>query len=180
MAAPTKVNNPNVEVLINHKQSELPSENTLETPGRPNKRRNPESPEDLPATSKQQTRQTRHRSTSVGGKGRCSSISALMLASTELFIESVIDSLILSDKMGMILSRTSGLVSASITCTVIGFFLHWSFFGTLKQTLKEQQKRIDEQKEMISNQAHLVVQRIQEEQHLKSSLKEKVQELDSL
>ena len=56
MAAPTKVNNPNVEVLINHKQSELPSENTLETPGRPNKRRTPESPEDLPATSKQQTR----------------------------------------------------------------------------------------------------------------------------
>ena len=35
MAAPTKVNNPNVEVLINHKQSELPSENTLETPDRP-------------------------------------------------------------------------------------------------------------------------------------------------
>ena len=45
-----------------------------------------------------------------------------MLASTELFIESVIDSLILSDKMGMILAKTSGLVSASITCTVIGLF----------------------------------------------------------
>jgi hypothetical protein len=69
MAALAKVNNPNVEVLINHKQSELPSENTLETPGRPNKRRTPESPKDLPATSKQQTRQTRHRSTSVGEKG---------------------------------------------------------------------------------------------------------------
>jgi regulatory protein YycI of two-component signal transduction system YycFG len=38
----------------------------------------------------------------------------------------------------------------------------------LKQTLKEQQKRIDEQKEMISKQAHLAVQSIQEEQHLKS------------
>jgi septal ring factor EnvC (AmiA/AmiB activator) len=50
----------------------------------------------------------------------------------------------------------------------------------LKQTLKEQQKRIDEQKEMISKQAHLVVQRIQEEQHLKSSLKEKDKEIDSL
>jgi septal ring factor EnvC (AmiA/AmiB activator) len=46
--------------------------------------------------------------------------------------------------------------------------------------LKEQQKRIDEQQEMISNQAHLVVQRIQEEQHLKSSLKEKDKEIDSL
>jgi hypothetical protein len=34
----------------------------------------------------------------------------------------------------------------------------------LKQTLKEQQKRIDEQKEMISKQAHLAVQSIQEEQ----------------
>ena len=43
---------------------------------------------------------------------------------------------------------------------------------SLKQTLKEQQKRIDEQKEMISKQAHLVVQRIQE-QHIKSSLKGK-------
>ena len=75
MAAPTKVNNPNVEVLINHKQSELPSENTLETPGRPNKRRTPESLEDLPATSKQQTRQTRHRSTSVGEKSRSASVS---------------------------------------------------------------------------------------------------------
>jgi hypothetical protein len=64
MAAPTKVNNPNVEVLIDHKQSELPSENTLETPGRPNKRPTPESPEDLLATPKQQTRHTRHRSTS--------------------------------------------------------------------------------------------------------------------
>jgi hypothetical protein len=72
MAAHTKVNNPNVEVLINHKQSELQSENTLETPGRPNKRRTPESPEDLPATS---TRQTRHRSTSVGEKGRSASFS---------------------------------------------------------------------------------------------------------
>ena len=72
MAAPTKVNNPNVEVLIDHKQSELPSENTLE---RPNKRPTPESPEDLPATSKQQTRQTRHRSTSVGEKGRSASVS---------------------------------------------------------------------------------------------------------
>jgi hypothetical protein len=39
---------------------------------------------------------------------------------------------------------------------------------------------IDEQKEMISKQAHLVVQRIQEEQHLKSSLKEKDKEIDSL
>ena len=61
-----------VEVLINHKQSELPSENTLE---KPNKRPTPESPEDLPATSKQQTRQTRHRSTSVGEKGRSASVS---------------------------------------------------------------------------------------------------------
>ena len=43
---------------------------------------------------------------------------------------------------------------------------------SLKQTLKEQQKRIDEQKEMVSKQAHLVVQHIQE-QHLKSSLKGK-------
>ena len=51
---------------------------------------------------------------------------------------------------------------------------------SLKQTLKEQQKRIDEQKEMISKQTHLVVQRIQEEQHLKSSLKEKDKEIDSL
>ena len=70
MAAPTKVNNPNVEVLINHKQSNYNPKNTLETPGRPNKRRTPESQEDLPATSKQQTRQTRHHSTSVGEKGR--------------------------------------------------------------------------------------------------------------
>jgi hypothetical protein len=31
--------------------------------------------EDLPATSKQQTRQTRHRSTSVGEKGRSASVS---------------------------------------------------------------------------------------------------------
>jgi hypothetical protein len=45
-----------------------------------------------------------------------------MLVSIELFIESVIDSLILSNKMGMILPRTSGLVSASITCTVIVCF----------------------------------------------------------
>jgi uncharacterized protein YhaN len=50
----------------------------------------------------------------------------------------------------------------------------------LKQTLKEQQKQIDEQKEMISKWEHLVVQRIQEEQHLKSSLKEKDKEIDSL
>jgi len=72
MAASSKVNNSNLEVLMDHKPSELPSENTLETPGRPNKRPTPESPEDLPATSKQQTRQTRHRSTSVGEKGRAS------------------------------------------------------------------------------------------------------------
>jgi hypothetical protein len=45
-----------------------------------------------------------------------------MLASTELFVESVIDSLILSDKIGMHLPRTFGRVSASITCTVIVYF----------------------------------------------------------
>ena len=50
----------------------------------------------------------------------------------------------------------------------------------LKQTLKEQQKRIDEQKEMISKLAHLVVQHIQEEQHLRSSLKGGKKEIDSL
>ena len=50
----------------------------------------------------------------------------------------------------------------------------------LKQTPKKQQKQTDEQKEMISKQAHLVVQRIQEEQHLMSSLKEKDKEIDSL
>jgi anion-transporting ArsA/GET3 family ATPase len=49
-----------------------------------------------------------------------------------------------------------------------------------EQTLKEQQKRIDEQKEMISKQAHLAVQSIQEEQQLKSSLKEKDKEIDYL
>jgi len=48
----------------------------------------------------------------------CSSINVLIFASTELFIESV-DSLNLSEKMGIILPRTSGLVSASITCAVI-------------------------------------------------------------
>jgi hypothetical protein len=46
--------------------------------------------------------------------------------------------------------------------------------------LKEQQKRIDEQKEMISKQAHLIVQRIQDEQHLKASLMEKDKEMNSL
>lgn len=50
----------------------------------------------------------------------------------------------------------------------------------LKQTLKEQQKRIDEQKEMSSTQAHLVVRRIQEEQQNKPSLKEKDKEIYSL
>ena len=51
---------------------------------------------------------------------------------------------------------------------------------SLKQTLKKQQKRIDEQTKMISKQAHLVVQGIQEEQYLKSSVKEKDKEIDSL
>jgi len=60
---------------MDHRQSELPSENTLDTPGRPNKKPALESPDDLPATSKQQTRQTRHRSTSVGDKGRSASAS---------------------------------------------------------------------------------------------------------
>lgn len=51
MGVPTKVNKPNVEVLIYHKQSELQSENTLEKPGRPNKTPTTESPENLPAAS---------------------------------------------------------------------------------------------------------------------------------
>ena len=75
MAAPSIVNNSNVEVLIDHKQSEIQSENTLDTPARPNKKPAPESPDDLPATSKQQTRQIGHRSTSVYEKGRSASAS---------------------------------------------------------------------------------------------------------
>lgn len=51
---------------MDHKPSELPSYNTQETPGKPNKRPASESPVDLPAASKQQTRQTWHRSTSMG------------------------------------------------------------------------------------------------------------------
>jgi len=50
----------------------------------------------------------------------------------------------------------------------------------LKQTLKEQQQQIDEQIEMLSKHAYLVVQLIQEEQRLKSSIKEKDKEIDSL
>ena len=79
MAAPSIVNNSNVEVLMDHKQSEIPSENTLDTPARPNKKPAPESPDDLPATSKQQTRQTRHRSTSGCEKGRSASASTKKL-----------------------------------------------------------------------------------------------------
>ena len=58
------------KVLMDIKHSELPSKNTLETPGTLNKRPTLESPQELPTTSKQQTRQARHRSTSVGEKGR--------------------------------------------------------------------------------------------------------------
>ena len=53
---------------MDNKQSELPSENTLDTPSKPNKRSTPETSEYLPETSKQQKRKTRHRSTSVGEK----------------------------------------------------------------------------------------------------------------
>ena len=60
---------------MDHKLSELPSENTLETPSRTNKRPAPENPEDLPATSKQQTWQARISSTSVGEKDRSASVS---------------------------------------------------------------------------------------------------------
>jgi anion-transporting ArsA/GET3 family ATPase len=79
-----------------------------------------------------------------------------------------------SDCLWFINASTFGLF------TFVGAAIFVYIYIPLKQTLKEQQKRIDEQKEMISKQAHLVVQRIQEEQHLKSSLKEKDKEIDSL
>jgi hypothetical protein len=187
MAAPTKINNPNVEALINHKQSELPSENTLETPGRPNKRPTPESPEDLLATSKQQTRQTRHRSTSVGEKGRSASVSTKKTPVQKKTITvQVIEALTSPEVLGKIIPILSDKISESITDSINSSVeasikaLMDEHIIPLKQTLKEQQKRIDEQKEMIYKQAHLVVQRIQEEQHLKSSLKEKDKEIDSL
>jgi hypothetical protein len=170
MAAPTKVNNPNVEVLINHKQSELPSENTLETPGRPNKRRTPESPEDLPATSKQQTRQTRHRSTSVGEKGRSASVSTKKTPVQKKTITvQVIEALTSPEVLGKIIPILSDKISESITDSINSSVeasikaLMDEHIIPLKQTLKEQQKRIDEQQEMLSKQAHRVVQRIQEE-----------------
>ena len=187
MAAPTKVNNPNVEVLIDHKQSELPSENTLETPSRPNKRPTPESPDDLPATTKQQTRQTRHRSTSVGEKGRSASVSTKKTPVQKKTITvQVIEALTSPEVLGKIIPILSDKISESITDSINSSVeasikaLMDEHINPLKQTLKEQQKRIDEQKEMISKQAHLVVQCIQEEQHLKSSLKEKDKEINSL
>ena len=158
MAAPTKVNNPNVEVLINHKQSELPSENTLETPGRPNKRRTPESPEDLPATSKQQTRQTRHRSTSVGEQGRSASVSTKKtpVQKTTITVQ-VIEALTSPEVLGKIIPILSDKISESITDSINSSVeasikaLMDEHIIPLKQILKEQQKRIDEQQEMISN-----------------------------
>jgi hypothetical protein len=45
------------------------------------------------------------------------------------------------------------------------FWSCWKIFWTFRSSSLEQQKRIDEQKEMISKQAHLAVQSIQEEQH---------------
>ena len=95
--------------------------------------------------------------------------------------------------MGMILPRTSGLVSASITCTVI-VFLCTGVFLVLTDALRpfsptdvlrclvcrvcvfEVAGRSSGLSGVrlllglpgVSKQAHLVVQRIQEEQHLKS------------
>ena len=50
----------------------------------------------------------------------------------------------------------------------------------LKQTLTEQHQQIDEQIEMLSKHAYLVVQLLQEEQRLKSSIKKKDKEIYSL
>jgi hypothetical protein len=157
MAAPTKVNNPNVDVLINHKQSELPSENTLETPGRPNERRTPESPEDLLATPKQQTRHTRHRSTSVGEKGRSASVSTKKTPVQKKTITvQVIEALTSPEVLGKIIPILSDKISESITDSINSSVkasikaLMDEHIIPLKQTLKEQQKRIDEQKEKIS------------------------------
>ena len=70
---------------------------------------------------------------------------------------------ILSDKISeSITDSINSSVEASIKTLMDEHII------SLKQTLKKQQKRIDEQKEMISKQAHLVVQGIQEEQYLKT------------
>ena len=98
----------------------------------------------------------------------------------------VIEALTSPEVLGKIIPMLSDKISESITDSINSSVeasikaLMDEHIIPLKQTLKEQQKRIDEQKEMISKQTHLAVQRIQEEQHLKSSLKEKDKEIDSL
>jgi septal ring factor EnvC (AmiA/AmiB activator) len=68
--------------------------------------------------------------------------------------------------------------NATATITIHYMCMFYIFINEVDMLLY--QKRIDEQKEMISKQAHLAVQSIQEEQQLKSSLKEKDKEIDYL
>jgi hypothetical protein len=81
----------------------------------------------------------------------------------------VIEALTSPEVLGKIIPILSDKISESITDSINSSAeasikaLMDEHIIPLKQTLKEQQKRIDEQQEMLSKQAHRVVQRIQEE-----------------
>jgi hypothetical protein len=72
-----------------------------------NRRASPDSPDDHPATEKQEKRQIRQRN------------SILIISSTISFMVASIVSHMFSERIGMILLRTSGLVRASNTLSVI-------------------------------------------------------------
>ena len=79
--------NVNIDKMLTCSQPNLRSVADFETPSRPNKRSSPESPDELPATSKQENRQIRRRNS-------IDDISSLLPKKTQASRKSIADKVV--------------------------------------------------------------------------------------
>lgn len=174
------------DTIISSSQPNLSTLTTLETPYRPNKRPSPLSPDNLPATAKQNTRQTRRRN-SIGDP-RDLSISKLKKPPvprktiSDKIIEAftskdVLDQIIpvISNKIGESISKAINEAIETHTKTYID-----EHIIPMKQTIDEQNKKIDEQKKIITKQANMIVEISKDNTRRDNALKEQDIEIDHL
>ena len=131
-----------------------------ETPSRSSKRPNPESPDDLPATEKQQTRQIRRRN-SVGDLSSIlpKKTPALRKTVTDKLIDELTSSAVLDKIVPVLASKISETIADTLNKTIESHVKTCidNHITPLIETVKKQQETINEQKQIIKKQAELIM-----------------------
>ena len=164
MAAATNVNKKEIYLSLSSSQPDLSSKEDIdelcETPSRPNKRPNPESPDDLPATTKQRTRQIRRRNSIGDLKSALSKKTpALKKTVTDKLIDELTSSAVLDKIVPVLSAKISETIADTLNKTIESHIKTCidQHITPLLETVNKQQETIKEQRQMIAKQAEFIM-----------------------